>query len=481
MVGFNWPADITQEELVGISFGSINTGLPKDIVKQIIDAEKIPITKMENNRSKVEDKKKLVGELTKLVEEIKVLVNSLVDERGLRELRVDTNEDIISVDLDKATAQPGDYQFEVVKMAQTSTALSSGFPDKDETSIGVGFIHYTLPSGEGFDLYVDKDNSTLEGIAKLINSNDTNGVKATIINDGSGSDEPWRLVLSLKNTGDDNYAEFPNFYFVDGDQDFYLEYEREAHDAVVKLDGFEIEVPENKIKDMIPGATINLKKARPGEEFSIKISEDTEAISEKINVLIEKINAVLVFINKQNALDEKSDTSRTLGGDITLQSLESRLRSIIFKDVNTSSGPKRLSDLGITFQRDGTIMLDKKKLASSISSDYKVSTQILTGWNNPETEVSEPGFIDNLYSFVQSVTRPPSGMLANRNKGLQSNIDQINKRIEDRQRMLEQKETTLKDKFARLESTISKIKNQGAGLAALSAQTAQMNPVTQLG
>lgn len=468
------------EELVGISFGSINTGLPKDIVKQLMDAERMPLQKMEASKSKFEAKKLLVAELTKLVEEIKGIVSTTVDERGLRELRVDANDELVSIDLDKDTVSPGSYQFEVVKMAQTSTALSSGFPDKDETSVGVGFIQYALPNGENFDLYIDKEHSTLEGIAKLINSNETNGVRATVVNDGGGSDEPWRLVLSLKNTGDDNYAEFPYFYFVDGDQDFYLEYEREAHDAVVKLDGFEMEVPENKVKDLIPGATINLKKARPGEEFTIKISEDTAAITEKINNLIEKVNAVLLFINKQNALDEKSDTSRTLGGDVTLQSLESRLRNIIFRDVNTSQGPKRVGDLGIVFQRNGTIMLDKQKFNSSISANYKLSAEILTGARNLQEGTQTPGFIDNLAEFVTAVTRPPEGMLINRNRGLQANIDQIDRRIEDKQRVLEQKEINLKNKFSRLESTISRLKGQSAGLSAL-AQSAASNPVTELG
>ena len=53
---------------LGISFGSINSGLPKDIVQQIIEAEKIPIQQMETRKSKVNDKKALVQQLTTLVE-----------------------------------------------------------------------------------------------------------------------------------------------------------------------------------------------------------------------------------------------------------------------------------------------------------------------------------------------------------------------------------------------------------------------------
>jgi flagellar hook-associated protein 2 len=73
----------------------------------------------------------------------------------------------------------------------------------------------------------------------------------------------------------------------------------------------------------------------------------------------------------------------------------------------------------------------------------------------------------------------PEGVLQNRKKTFQSNIDQIDRKIADKQRSLDQKEQSLKDKFSRLESTISRFKNQASGLASLGA--GGMDPVNQLG
>ena len=56
---------------MGISFGSINTGLPKDIVKQIMNAERIPLKKMEDRKGKIEAKKALVSELQTLMNDMK--------------------------------------------------------------------------------------------------------------------------------------------------------------------------------------------------------------------------------------------------------------------------------------------------------------------------------------------------------------------------------------------------------------------------
>ncbi|MFA6237304.1 MAG: flagellar filament capping protein FliD [Bacteriovorax sp.] len=467
---------LNQEDFLGISFGSIATGLPKDIVKQIMSAEQIPVQNMEKQKSKISDKKGLVDQLLKLTEEVRGNLAVNANARALRELKVDTNNEIIGVTTDKNRAMPGSYQFEVVSLAQKSSAMSTGFEDKDESYVGVGFIQYTLPNGETKDIYVDSDNASLSGIAKLINKDSSLGVTANVINDGSGTDAPWRLVLSLQATGDDNAVDFPYFYFVDGDQDFQLEFQREAHDAKVKLDGFEIEASENKLKELIPGLTIDLKKAKPGEEFTINISEDIDAIGVKVSDLVTKLNAVLKFIKDQNAIDDKTDTSRTLGGDIMLQSLEGRIHTAVFKDVMTDTGLHRVGELGLTFNREGTLDFDQKKFQALIGSNYNLAAQILTGTFTEEGEKTE-GFMDNLNATVGTALRVPDGLIQSRKKSLQSNIEQIDRRISQKQKYLEEKEKNLKDKFSRLEGTISKIKSQGAGVANLGAA----DPVTQLG
>lgn len=463
---------------MGISFGSISTGLPKDIVKQIMSAEQVPIQNMEKQKSKITDKKGLVDQLLKLSEDVRGNLAMNANARALRELKVDTNNEIIGVTTDKNRTVPGSYQFEVVSMAQKSSAMSTGFEDKDESYVGVGFIRFTLPDGESKDLYVDSDNASLSGIAKLINKNTDLGVTANVINDGSGTDEPWRLVLSLNKTGDDSAVDFPYFYFVDGDQDFQLEFQREAHDAKIKLDGFEIEAPDNKIKDLIPGVTIDLKKAKPGEEFSINITEDVDAVGAKVSDLVTKLNAVLKFIKEQNTMDEKTDTSRTLGGDIMLTTLQGRIHSAVFKDVQTDTGYHRVSELGLTFNREGMLDFDQKKFQAAISKDYNMVSQILTGTFGEEGKTD--GFMDNLSSAMNAVLRMPDGLIQSRKRSLQSNIDQIDRRISQKQKYLEDKERNLKDKFSRLEGTISRIKSQGAGVAAL-AGAAEASPVQELG
>ncbi len=450
---------------MGISFGSINSGLPKDIVKQIIEAEKIPIQQMESRKSKVTDKRALVQQLTTLVENMRGEIMKNKNARSLRELAINTdgNKDI-TVAADKNIAEPGKYQLEVLQLAQKSSAISNGVEDKDKTYLGVGYITAVLPSGEEKEIYVDQENSSLAGIAKLINGSPELGMKATVVNDGKESDEPWRLMLSMSETGDQNRAEFPYLYLVDGEVDLYFDSERPAQDGKIKLDGFEVEVPSNRITDLIPGVTIDLKKAKPGEEINVEITEDIQKIGGKINGLIDNINSVLKFIKEQNALDEKSDTARSLGGDSMLTSIEARIRSAVFANIPTDSGTMRIGDLGITFQRDGLLKLDQAKFEAELSKDYKKVAQVLTGKYVPGGGKTN-GFMDILEDSAKVLLSMPSGVLPNRKAGLQSQIGQIDRQIANRQRIIQQKEEVLKAKFARLEETISRIKSQGAGLA----------------
>jgi len=463
---------------LGISFGSINSGLPKDIVQQIVEAEKIPIKQMEARKGKIENKKALVGQLIGLVESMRGEILKNKGARSLREMKINTGDNPnIAVTADKNVADPGKYNLEVVSLAQKSSAISNSVEDKDKTYLGVGYIKAVLPNGDTKEIYVDQENATLSGIAKLINADTALGIKATVVNDGKDEDEPYRLMLAMQETGDGHNAEFPDLYLVDGEVDLYFDQKKPAQDAKIKLDGFEIEVPSNKVTELIPGLTIDLKKAKPGEEINIDVTEDVEKIGMKITSLVDNIDNVLKFIKDQNTLDEKSDTSQSLGGDLTLTTIESKVRAAVFTPIATESGPHRVGDFGISFERSGLLKFDQPKFEAALSKDYKAVAQTLTGMYSIEGGKSN-GFVDLLEDAAKTLLNTPNVALQTRKSGLQSQIGNIDRQIATRQRMIASKEEVLKAKFARLEETMSRIKGQGAGLAGLAGPR---NHVQKLG
>jgi flagellar hook-associated protein 2 len=179
-------------------------------------------------------------------------------------------------------------------------------------------------------------------------------------------------------------------------------------------------------------------------------------------------------------MDENTDTSRTLGGDLTLQTLESRIRNAVFQTIKTDFGSRRIGDLGLTFQRNGLLAFDQSMFQNKLDANYDEVAQIITGKYTIENGKNK-GFIDHLESMANTSLSRPSGVLHTRKEGLNSQIKQIDRRITRKQQQIDRKEQMLKQKFARLEETISRIQTQGSGLAGLSAGAAGFNPVQQLG
>ena len=125
----------------------------------------------------------------------------------------------------------------------------------DRTQVGTGYIKFETLNGTK-EVYVNNSNNTLKGLARAINSSGT-GMRASILNDRKDKENPHRLLITGMVNGDDNQVAFPTVYMLDGDQDLYFDEKREAQNAKVKIDGFEVNVSDNVIKDVIPGVTLD--------------------------------------------------------------------------------------------------------------------------------------------------------------------------------------------------------------------------------
>ena len=139
---------------MAISFGSINTGLPKDIVQRLMQAERIPVSKMEQRKAKMMERASLVDQLAKLVEKVKGDVDANNSRRSLKEISVETKEDIVGVSVDKNIVIPGSHRIEVISLAQSASAMTNGFKDPNDSYVGVGYIKYDLPNGDQEEVFI---------------------------------------------------------------------------------------------------------------------------------------------------------------------------------------------------------------------------------------------------------------------------------------------------------------------------------------
>lgn len=445
-----------------IALGSMATGLPKDLVQRLVEAEREPIRKLESRKQDEQGRLKLVQDLSNKVNEITASLKDLTRFRSFRDLvPVNARPELMDVFVDKNLAEPGTYQIEVLQLAGQSSMMSNGLPDPDDTQVGAGYFSYDLPNGETKEVYIDPENSTLNGIAKMINNQRDLDLHAIVVDDGTGSENPYRLIVNHKKTGEVNDAEFPNFYFVDGDEDFEMEQERPALNSKLRVNGFEVEFEGNKITTLLPGVSLDLKDVAPGKEFTLAIQEDTKSIRGKVEAVVAKLNEVLSFIQNQNKLDKDSNTRNTLGGDVTLQTLEYKVRQLVTSPIATEYGGVRMADLGVQFNRAGLLDLNGDKLEHTLKENFDAVSQFFVG-----LEDGGDGFANRLDNTIKAMTKD-QGVVHSRVEGIKRRIRDIDLQIEAKERQIERTEQSLKEKFSKLEGTIAGLKAQQAGVAAM--------------
>jgi flagellar hook-associated protein 2 len=440
------------------------SGLPPNIVEQIMEAERIPIKQMEAKKAKDEDKLKLLSELTEKVTKIPKAVDDLVGVKGFKNSKLTSGDDkIVTGVIDPEKAVPGNWQIEVLQLAQKAGAKSTGFPDKNKTLAGAGYLKFKTAKGER-EIYISRDESTLEGIANAINRSQS-GLTAQVIESGKNNSEKFHLLVTGIEPGKDNNIEFPTVYLLDGEEDFEFEQTIKGQNAKIKLDGFEMELPDNIAQDVIPGVSLEIKQTNRDHPITIHVKEDYEVISGKIKEFVDAYNEALGWIQNQAKLQkDKSGRERLgpFGGDSIIRSVENKLRQIILQpQQDTDSSIKRVSELGIEFNRNGTLNFSQDKFNKVLNSKPQEVVKFLRG------NLFSTGFIPNVKNAIRSLTHESTGPLGNRKRGIQERIKQIDERIERKEAQLVKKEDSLRKKFSELETKMSKLQAQGASFNAM--------------
>lgn len=446
---------------MGISFGGLGSGLPPNIVEQLMEVEKIPVKTIEKNRGKQENRLKLVTELETKLGAITGSLGALASTKGFSDMKLTSGDaNVVQGTVDPNAAVNGNWNIEVMELAQKAAAITNGFPDKDKSQVGVGYFRFQTPEG-GKEIYINGSNNTLEGVANTINHSGM-GVRASVLNDRSNPDAPYKLMVTGDSVGGENQVSYPTLYFLDGDQDLYFDDQREAKNGKIKVDGFEFEIGDNKVPDVIPGVTLEIKQANPGRTVNVGVKEDKEVVTGKIKSFVDAVNGVLSFVQSQNALNKESDTTQTLGGDSLLRSVENRIRSLVQNpQMGTGSDVNRLNQIGIVFNRNGILEYDEKKFNDALVRNPGGVQRFLAG------DGFSSGFIPTIRREISTLLNTAFGPVAVRKRALQDKIGQMNDQIANKERQLAKKEEMLRNKFARLEETLSKIKGQGGAVAAM--------------
>ena len=365
------------------------------IVSQLMTVERQPITKLDAKVASYQAKLSAYGSIKGAMANFQTAVQGLNSSSKLQAVKATPSDTTIFSASAASSAVAGAYSLEVASLAQAQKLVSVG-QTSSTAAIGTGTITFDfgtisgtlLPTGK-YDvgasfvsngggtksITIDGSNNSLQGIRDAINAAKI-GVTAAIVNDGSGT--PYRLTLSSDSAGASNSLKIS----VSGDAALgtllandpagtqNLSETVTAQNANFKVNGVPVSKTSNIVSDVVQGVTLTLNKVTTSPA-TLTVARDTAAISGSISGFVKAYNDFAKVLKDSSAYDAASKTGAALLGDATVRTLQSQLRGMLNTPVVGTAGMlTMLSDIGVSFQKDGTLALNQAKLDSAIANNF---------------------------------------------------------------------------------------------------------------
>ena len=308
---------------------------------------------------------------------------------------------------------------------------------------------------------IDATNNSLTGLRDAINAANM-GVSASIINDGTNS----RLSITSADTGARNALRITNddasldaFTYNPKGAVSNLSQTVPAKDAVIKVDNVTITKQSNTITDAIQGVTLNLtKESAAGVSTKLTLTRDTASVQSAIQAFVKAFNDANKAIVDATAFNTATGKGAVLNGDSTARSIQTQVRGIFSAAVpGAPAGSSVLSDVGITFQKDGTLGIDSEKLTAALNSTTKDLGALFA------SNGTNKGYAYQMEVLVGKITSPV-GLMAEHTKGFDASVKNIGKQRTTLNTRLDAIEKRYRAQFTALDTAIAGMQKTSAFL-----------------
>jgi len=378
------------------------TGLDvRGLVDQLVAAEGGPVTsRLDRKEVNIQEGLTAIGSFKGALLDFQASLAPLRKENAFKSIiATSSNEEKFTVSAED-NAVLGSYDIEISQLAHSQKLKSQAF-DSEFDVIGSGKI--SIAFGEvnnttnTFDVNskiptqhidIDEENGSLRGIQQAINEANA-GVRASIINDGSG----YRLILNSEKSGVENSLRISvsdddvndddlfglsllayNPVAIAGTEDGIaigknLEEASQAKNALFSIDGISVSSSDNEVSNTIPGLTLVLKKITEGTSESFKIEKETSAVKNSIETFVSSYNELMTSVSTLTGYDPETGQAGPLSGDAGIRGITDHIRrrlSTSFNGINENL--TSLSMIGIDSSRDGLLSLDSFKLDSALEN-----------------------------------------------------------------------------------------------------------------
>jgi flagellar hook-associated protein 2 len=236
-----------------------------------------------------------------------------------------------------------------------------------------------------------------------------------------------------------------------------------ALSSIIKVNGVTITSDSNTVTDAIQGVTLNLTKVS-SSATTLTVSQDkTTALSTALAAIVKAYNDFNTSVVTLGKYDATTKTGGPLLGNSTLRSTSYSVRSAFqSSSVLTGGQSKRLSDIGLEFQKDGSIVFNSAKFATAANNNYDATALLAATFGT-----STKSLTTNMLGTKGSITAATDG--------LKTSISGIDKQREALQLRLTQVETRYRRQFTALDSLVASLNSTSTYLTQQLANLSKIN------
>jgi flagellar hook-associated protein 2 len=483
-----------------IQIGGLATGLDTAaIIQALVGAESIPIQQLEARKSEQKSKLSLLGTLDGLINDLRKKANSFKETIGFVANSVAIGTEGVASFTSSGGSALGSYSLNVEQLASADRYVTTGVPDDTavlDESISASFSY----GGEEYEITLTGEDATLANLATQIEEVTGGEVQASVVNVGASAVPNFKLIVEGSETGADNAIQ--NFELTTANDVLGIEEQlSSAKNAIIQLNGLEIQRSTNEFSDVVDGLSFTVESVTgdgdpltdgPGENVEFSVGVDEDGTIEQLKEFTKAYNAVVGFINAQNEYSEDDGAGGPLFGDSILRSIQSTLSGTLSAPgvIDGTSSFGSLGLLGIDLGTDGLLTINESEVKEKLLEDPDAFADFFVdndGFDNNGAEEGTAGFYTDTTTdsglFSKLVSRLDqllddqedsngkklNGLIDSRKDSLNRSIDDFDDqilRLEDRLLSFEQ---SLVLQFAALEQLVGNLNSQGAALAAFNA------------
>jgi flagellar hook-associated protein 2 len=434
---------------VGLSFGSATSGQGFDVattVTQIQAAESAIETPWQTQLTALQAQDTVFTSLGSDLSTLTTSLQALTNFDGVMSQKEgsSSNPDVLSLTSASSSAVAGSHTITLNSLAQTSSDYLDPIANASDTLSGS--VTFQVGSGTATTITADSGSNTLSTLAAAINSADA-GVTASVISDSSGA----RLSLVSGTSGAAGQLTVTSALSdATASTSLGVNTGQTGADASLTVDGIALTSASNTVSTAIPGVTFQLLASDVGSPVQVEITNDNTAIETAFSSLVTAYNAVVQDVTTQEGNDA-SGNPEPLYGSPTLSLIQSQLSSALTSGA-ASGSVSNISQLGLSFNDDGTLSLDTDALDSELNNNFSDVT----------------GFLQNTSSFGQNFatvlnnigTQAPNGAIFLAQQQNSAQEASLNTDITNENATLAAQKTTLTDELNTANETLQSIPSQ---------------------